>query len=198
MLTVFFIRHGATPGNLEQKYIGRTDEPLSETGIRGLEQNKASGLYPAADRIFSSPMQRCIQTARLLYPGQGLETVEGLRECDFGEFENRNYRQLSDSPAYQAWIDSGGNLAFPGGEHPRAFRERCTAAFLEVMDRLEEEYGNQDAAAAFIVHGGTVMSVMEALCTEKRGYYDWRVPNGEGYGCSYIGGELRLCFSITS
>ena len=33
MIDIFFIRHGATEGNLRRRYIGRTDEPLCEAGI---------------------------------------------------------------------------------------------------------------------------------------------------------------------
>ena len=33
MKTLVFIRHGATKGNLEKRYIGRTDEPLCDIGI---------------------------------------------------------------------------------------------------------------------------------------------------------------------
>ena len=48
-----------------------------------------------------------------------------LKECDFGDFENKNYKELSGNPDYQAWIDSGGALPFPGGEDPEGFRNRC-------------------------------------------------------------------------
>ena len=33
MKKLIFIRHGAVPGNLERRYIGRTDEALSKEGI---------------------------------------------------------------------------------------------------------------------------------------------------------------------
>ena len=32
-MKLIFIRHGKTAGNLERRYIGRTDEPLCDEGI---------------------------------------------------------------------------------------------------------------------------------------------------------------------
>lgn len=52
-------------------------------------------------------MKRCMETAKLIFKENFYE-VEELRECDFGIFENKNYKELSDCPEYQAWIDSGG------------------------------------------------------------------------------------------
>ena len=61
-MKIIFIRHGKTAGNLEKRYIGRTDEPLCEEGISELESIK----YPDSDEVLASPMKRCLQTARLI------------------------------------------------------------------------------------------------------------------------------------
>lgn len=60
MIDIFFIRHGATEGNLRRRYIGRTDEPLCEAGIaqvKALQKRRLS-----VDRLFVSPMLRTRQT----------------------------------------------------------------------------------------------------------------------------------------
>ena len=81
----FLIRHGKTQGNLEHRYIGnRTDEPLCEQGIAELKTKH----YPMVQRVFVSPMKRCLETAALLYPGVPVDVVDDFRECDFGDFEN--------------------------------------------------------------------------------------------------------------
>ena len=64
---LYFIRHGATPGNEEHRYIGRTDEGLSETGKKLLQQ-KASEMIMTPDLVLSSPMLRCRQSAQILFP----------------------------------------------------------------------------------------------------------------------------------
>lgn len=85
------IRHGKTAGNLAGRYIGcRTDEPLCSEGIAQLRE----GRYPAVERVFASPLRRCRETARLLYPAMEMEIVEDFRECDFGAFEGLSYADL--------------------------------------------------------------------------------------------------------
>ena len=171
---MFLIRHGKTKGNLERRYIGRTDEVLCEEGKEELLRRRA----PEVQRIYVSPKYRCIQTAEILYPGREFLKVEGFRECDFGRFEGKNYQELSEDSDYQAWIDSGGALAFPEGESPADFRRRCIHGFEDVLDACRKDGVR---TAALIVHGGTIMSIMEAYARPRGSYYDFQVGNGEGY-----------------
>jgi len=166
------IRHGQTQGNLEHRYIGaRTDEPLCAQGRERLRERS----YPAVTRVFVSPMKRCLETAQLLYPGVPAEVIGDFRECDFGEFENRNYSELNGRADYQAWIDSGGEAPFPGGESRAEFARRCVRAFDELMNRYLPE------DCAIIAHGGTIMAIMEKYARPKGGYFDFQAKNGEGY-----------------
>ena len=171
-MSVLLIRHGLTKGNLERRYVGcRTDEPLCEEGRRRLEGRK----YPPAARVMASPMARCLETARLLYPALEPVTVPDFRECDFGAFENRNYEELQDSGAYRSWLASGGEMPFPGGESRRTFAARCVAAFDAL--RLFDQPGD----TALVVHGGTIMAILEAYARPKGRYFDFQVPCGAGY-----------------
>lgn len=173
-MRLYLIRHSLTAGNLERRYIGRTDEGLCKEGMELL----CSRTYPEAEAVFVSPMKRCVQTAELIYPEQTYVVVEELAECDFGKFENRNYEELSGMPEYQAWIDSGGTLPFPGGESREEFSGRCLGGFSRVMEMCRRR---KIGCAALIVHGGTIMSIMERYAKPSGGYYDFQVGNGEGY-----------------
>ena len=166
------IRHGATRGNLEGRYIGsRTDEPLCVEGIEALKKR----YYPPVQRVYASPMKRCLETASIIYPGIPVETITDFRECDFGLFENRNYVELNGRQDYQTWIDSGGELPFPGGESRAEFAARCQAAFRELLKKAPRD------DCALVVHGGTIMAIMEAWAQPPAKYYDFQVRNGEGY-----------------
>ena len=194
-MKIYLIRHSMTEGNLKKRYIGRTDEDLCQEGIELLKekmgehagnQGKTCG-YPPVQAVFVSPMRRCIQTAEMIYPGQKYTIVELLKECDFGLFENRNYLELSDCPEYQEWIDSGGMLPFPEGESREVFIRRTLKGFREVLDQCRNQ---KLESAALVVHGGTIMSIMEQYACLENGwpsgsYYDYQVGNGEGY-------ELRI------
>ncbi len=56
--------------------------------------------------------------------------ASGFNEMDFGSFEHQNYDELNGNPAYQAWIDSSGEAAPPGGEERAAFFSRTKKGFV--------------------------------------------------------------------
>ena len=91
MIQLYLIRHSMTAGNLKKRYIGRTDESLCPEGIVLLESYIQKNIYPEVQRVYVSPMKRCIETAKLIFK-ENLYEVEELRECDFGIFENKNYK----------------------------------------------------------------------------------------------------------
>lgn len=180
-MKILLIRHGKTAGNLEKRYNGRTDEPLCPDGISELKQCS----FPVCDILVSSPLQRCLQTAELLFPAQKIHVCRDLRECDFGDFEGKNHAELNGSPLYQTWIDSGGTMPFPNGESPEEFRARSCDGFRRTV------CGFRDAdSIAFVVHGGTIMSVLSEFALPCRGYYDWMTDNAHGWLCNYDGTHL--------
>lgn len=179
LMELVWIRHGMTKGNREKRYIGgQTDEPLCEEGRALLRKRVRSGLYPQADRVYVSPMIRCIETADIIYPHVERQIVPGFRECDFGLFENKNYKEMAELSEYQAWVDGNGKDAFPQGEHPEAFNRRSLNALLSLADA-----GALGGRSAFVVHGGTIMAVCSQLDAAKKDYYEYHVDNGCGYIC---------------
>ncbi|MCD8323417.1 MAG: histidine phosphatase family protein [Clostridiales bacterium] len=174
-MEILLIRHGKTGGNQEGRYIGRTDEPLLETARESLHLSPYRDFDP--DVIYISPMRRCRETAAILFLNREMIVCDGLRETDFGLFENKNYEELKEEPAYREWLDSGGRSAFPGGEDGAAFRIRCRKAFEDCLDDARHKGVRK---IAFVVHGGTIMSIMEAYGTPKGDFYRWQVKNGEG------------------
>ena len=182
MREIILIRHGKTFGNTLGRYIGITDEELCPEGREELAALRECGQYRSIcpDLVYVSPLRRCRQTAEILFPGVPQEICRNLRECDFGEFENKNYKELSGNPAYQAWVDSGGTLPFPGGESREAFQERCRVEFARVLRALKRQAGSN---AVFVVHGGTIMSILSAYAPQGAAdpFYRWQVKNGEGW-----------------
>ena len=185
MTRVLFIRHGATAGNLQRRYIGRTDEGLCPAGLIQVEALREQGLQ--AELLFASPMLRTRQTAEILFPDMKAELVQGLRETDFGIFEAKNADELSDSADYRAGVDSGCQGEIPGGESVPKFKQRCREAFLQCMARVPE-----GSSAAFVIHGGCIMAILEALALPKKDFYDYHISNGHCIACSYEAGNLRL------
>ena len=174
MLKIWLIRHGMTEGNRHQRYIGVTDEPLCEEGRKLLRKFT----YPKPQAVFVSPLKRCLETAAILFDDPKVRIIDQLAECNFGEFENKNYKELSGDPRYQAWIDSNGILAFPGGES----KEECAVRNLEGFQRAVTACIREAITeAALVVHGGTIMNIMEKYALPKKEFYEWHIGNGCGY-----------------
>ena len=195
MAELILIRHGKTAGNLLGRYIGsRTDEPLCDEGREGL----AGKQMPEVERLYVSPMKRCVETAEILWPGfdrKKMQKVTDLRECDFGDFENKNYKELSGNGDYQAWIDSNGTLPFPNGESMDAFKSRCLEAFARIVEEVsgaEQEWIASGKTGIFragiVVHGGTIMAILEQYGYPKAAYFDYQVKNGCGYRLTPVEG----------
>lgn len=204
MAELILIRHGKTAGNLLGRYIGsRTDEPLCDEGREGL----AGKQLPEVERLYVSPMKRCVETAEILWPGfdqKKMQKVTDLRECDFGDFENKNYKELSGNGDYQAWIDSNGTLPFPNGESMDAFKNRCLEAFARIVEEVsgaEQEWIASGKTGIFragiVVHGGTIMAILEQYGYPKAAYFDYQVKNGCGYRLTPVEGtRLWNCLCL--
>lgn len=168
---LLLIRHGKTKGNEEKRYIGVTDEPLSELG----RQELMAKSYAMPEELYTSPMRRCYETAKILFPGMPRSIIGDFREMDFGTFEGKNYEELKDDPDYQDWIDSFGTIPFPEGDCKEAFCIRVEAGFVRMMELAESKH------IAAVVHGGTIMAILSAIGPGD--YYDYQVDNGCGYRC---------------
>lgn len=189
-ITLIFIRHGETAANKEQRYLGRTEEALSLEGREKLLQAYRQSHYPEAEMVFISPMRRCRETARLLYPLVPKKEIPEWVEMDFGDFEGKNYEDLKDDERYQEWIDSNGTLPFPNGESRETFIKRC----MQGMDRMVQLLQGERKVAV-IVHGGTIMALLSSLCGGE--YFDYQVRNGEGFVCSLKKGKDEEKWNIT-
>lgn len=204
MAELILIRHGKTAGNLLGRYIGsRTDEPLCDEGREEL----AGKQLPEVKRLYVSPMKRCVETAEILWPEfdrKKMQKVTDLRECDFGDFENKNYKELSGNGDYQAWIDSNGTLPFPNGESMDAFKSRCLEAFARIVEEVsgaEQEWIASGKTGIFragiVVHGGTIMAILEQYGYPKAAYFDYQVKNGCGYRLTPVEGtRLWNCLCL--
>ena len=166
-MRALLIRHGQTPGNAEGRYIGRTDEPLSAEGRAAAARVKPD-FSPRL--VYVSPLKRARETAELLFPSAEQLVLPGLREMDFGDFEGRSAAELGSDPAYRAWVDGWCLASCPNGEDRLSFQRRAVAAFVEALREAEDP-------AVFVVHGGVVMAVLEALAEPRREFYDYWLPN---------------------
>ncbi len=174
---LYFIRHGETRANAEQRYAGSTDFPITDGAVKHLEELRASGTYPEVDGVYASPMRRCVQTAGIIYPDMPVQTVDALREFDFGIFENKTAGELAENPEFLRFA-AGKSDGAPGGEKLKDFTVRvCEGLRQVVYDMSDKDYSD----AAVVVHGGVIMQLFAACALPRRPMVKWSTDNGHGY-----------------
>ena len=176
--TVFLIRHGITQGNLDGKYIGFTDLPLCDEGYAAISRMAHDELYPDVQKVYSSPLKRCLETADIIYPDRYVKQVENLCECDFGEFEDKTPDELKDVPEYLEWLKGGYDSKAPSGESFGDFTLRCIDGLEEVFKDMMKEHISR---AAVITHAGVIMNLLAGYGLPKGRPADFALEQGEGY-----------------
>lgn len=175
---LYLIRHGITSGNLEGRYIGCTDLPLCEQGRQRITQLAKSEVYPYVDKVYSSPLTRCLETADIIYPRKLLLRVDGLAECDFGDYEGKTPDELKDREDYAVWMKGGYDAAPPNGESYGHFAIRCLDGLEFIFkDMMKNDLG----AAAVITHSGVIMNLLAGYGLPKLRPADFALEQGEGF-----------------
>ena len=174
-MKIVLIRHGQTAGNALGRYIGATDEPLSEEGLL-----KARAVTPdlSIETVYVTPLLRTVQTASILFPQAERVIVPGLREMDFGAFENRSWKDMENDVSYRAWVDSGCTAPCPGGEGMAGFAERVGRCFYKLVQNAAAE-GRE--TVYIVAHGGTLMAVLSLFAEDKQPYYSYGANNLTGW-----------------
>ena len=81
-------------------------------------------------------------------------------------------------------------MPFPNGESRDTFKRRCVNAFSALMAHCAAP------TVSFVVHGGTVMAILEAFARPRGTFYDYQVPNGGGFVTLWDGETLTVLQSI--
>lgn len=175
---ITFIRHGFTQGNTDGKYIGVTDLPLSKEGAAELYEKAEQAGYPSFQKVYISPLKRCLQTAYILSPNCQMVEIPQLIEMNFGKFENKTPQELKDDEDYKKFLQGGLDNPPPDGESAREVVTRCFEALSIIIgDMMEEGLTN----CAVVTHSGIIMNMMACFGLPKRKPLEYACGFGEGF-----------------
>ena len=175
------IRHGITQGNKEGLYYGATDLPLLDEGVAELQRRKLEFVYPAAQRYYTSTLQRTQQTLRELYGEVEFTPVSGLREMNFGIFEMRAAGDLRQDPQVVAWQQGDViHQRCPGGESFGDVHVRALEAITPILASDED--------TVCVVHGGVIGCLMVTWFPEKS-FEAWMPHPGTGWQVTVENGK---------
>lgn len=152
---VLLVRHGETDDNAADRFQGRLDTRLND---RGREQARSLARGLAGEGIvalYSSPLQRAAETARIIGEALGLQPIldERLVEADTGDWSGRLYAEVvaAEPGAFERWRAVDPEFRFPGGEAVVEQVARVAAALADVAAG--------PLPALVVAHGGVIRSV---------------------------------------
>jgi len=162
MATVILARHGRTSANASGILAGRTPGiVLDEVGAAqaNAAAKRLAGLRLAA--AFTSPLERCKQTAALLLDGSGLRArVErGLNECDYGDWSGQPMKDLVKEDLWKVIQAHPTGVRFPGGESMPEMSARSIAAVRGCDARVAATHGD-DVVWLAVAHGDVIKAVL--------------------------------------
>jgi len=159
-LKLYFVRHGETDWNRDQRYQGQRDIPLNATGRNQAIANgrMLAGVLGGKARTFdyvASPLTRARETMELMRRQLGLpehdyRTDGRLREIHYGHWEGEQWRELptTDPEGYVAREADRWGWRPTGGE-----------SYRDLFERVAQWLGEVERDAVVAAHGG----VMRAL-----------------------------------
>ena len=141
MAEVILVRHGQTAWNIAEVFRGQIDIELDTTGLKQAELLAEYLNHRNLEAVYSSPLQRAVQTAEAIVRHHGL-TVEitlGLNDIDFGDWQGLSLEEVSNkfSKLYSAWVSAPHRVKIPSGESLDDVRQRATTLVNEVVKKHE-------------------------------------------------------------
>ncbi len=176
--TIYLFRHGLTKGNLNAQYIGHTDLPLTTDSVSALRYIKAHEHYPSVEAVFSSPLKRCMDSAKIMFPDNKIITINEFIEYNFGEFEGLTADELKDNEDFTEWLRGDINARAPFGESNAEFVQRICRAFEKVVNGCIKA-GTQ--TIAIVGHAGVLMTILSCYGLPEAPMAHWQMDAGYGY-----------------
>ncbi|MDO8490603.1 MAG: histidine phosphatase family protein [Dehalococcoidia bacterium] len=171
MTQFILVRHGQTEWNRVERFRGRADIELNQTG---LEQARAAAERLArsgASAVYSSPLKRALVTARTIAEPLGLSarSEPALLDMDYGEWQGLTIEDVARQDAlYATWITSPHLVKFPGGEGLEELRSRV----MRCLDSLVQTH--RDQTVILVSHQVVCKTVVCALLGLDNSHF-WQV-----------------------
>jgi broad specificity phosphatase PhoE len=168
---LYLIRHGATRSSTEDRFTGGTDVPLSQEGCWQAERLAERLSDDHISAVYCSPMQRTIDTARILAHPYSITPVhrQELREIHHGHWETLSRAEVEARypEEYAAWQEDPFIFAPEGGESGLSVMARAMPAIREIVDHHNGEN------VAVVSHKATIRLVISSLLGfDARGFRD--------------------------
>ena len=189
---LYIIRHGQTELNTKMMMQGRSDHPLNETGLAQAEEaaGRLAGMGVKIDKVYSSPLIRALQTAKLIAPEAELVIDRRLIEMDYGPYEGMDL--LKPLPEVSLFFSDFVHNPAPAGMEALPHIIERFGAFLEDIRPQAEGKNILISTHAIAMKGG-----LEYLTPSSGGsYWATHIANCDVYAASFKDGEYGIPYKV--
>lgn len=179
-VAVTLFRHGITAENLEKKYVGWSDPPITMEARHALKAMRSE--MPRYDVCLSSDLTRCRQTADILCQESLKAENEAFREMNFGRWELHTYEHLRQDEAYRNWLSDPLSRRPPDGEGFADMEKRVMSGWVSLKREIHKQ-GYQEVL--LVTHGGVIRSLLTKLADEAKPFWEWHIAHGSGIRLSW-------------
>ena len=151
------IRHGENDWVEKKRLAGRTPGVhLNEVGRRQAAELAGMLAEQPITAVYSSPLERCMETARPLADALGLpvQPEAGVIEVDYGAWQGGKLDALAKLPEWQAVQHYPSQFRFPGGETLREVQFQAVGA----VEAMRIRHPNQ--VVAVFSHGDVIRTTV--------------------------------------
>ena len=174
-MPIALIRHGESEANVNGRWHGRTDGPLTERGLgQGAELAES---YNGITRVFSSPLQRTRLTAEAFAGPFELpvDVADGLIEIDFGTWEGLTTTEIGDQfpTEWHRVFAEGADI--PRGGTGETFAEAGARMEAQIRKLADQ---NPTHRLGLFTHGGAIWALASRVMgIEWSGYRKLSIPD---------------------
>lgn len=157
--TLVMLRHGQTDLNATGRFQGQADIPLNAKGREQAEAARRRLTGVRFDAVYSSPLSRALETARLIRPDADIVTDRRLMEIDVGSWSGRTWDEVkAEIPDYDRRYANGEDFRrSPTGETLAEVVARGVPAMREIAER------HAGGLVLVVAHGLLLNRVIHAL-----------------------------------
>ncbi len=159
---IYIVRHGKTDKNKANVLQGRSDLPLNDDGVQEAEDAAKKLGSIKFSRVYSSPLRRAVETAKILAPDLEPTLDERLVEMDYGPYEGADL--TNPSPEIIAFFSDFVNTPAPPGMESLKSVVSRVGSFIEDIRHLS---GN----ILISTHAIAMKGALEYLTPESNGNY---------------------------
>lgn len=177
---IYLVRHGQTEWNRQERFRGRIDIPLNETGQR---QAELAAVYlqgkPIA-AVYTSPLQRALQTAWPIARTHNLSptTLPGIIDIDYGEWQGLSPAEVrqQNPDILDRWYSAPHLVQIPGGESLGEVRSRALTALYAQLNRSNLQMSApQNPEGIVLVTHQIVIKVLVCALLGLDNSHIWRI-----------------------